>query len=150
MGTTQLKGVFKFRLMRPDGVIGQEIQLDADSAGFGGSSGAAPANTIEKWNYLAPSIIAGPGYSLSVVFVPAAAQTLNTTDSYINLPVIVNGQNGTITSWVTAINANFTLDVALAALVTVVGREVELARWTAKPGRSFQIGGNREFIALQY
>jgi len=153
MATTQLPCQILLRIVNASGQVGQEIPLDSYYAGPGGSTGGTPANTPEKWNYLAPSIVAGAGTALEFYVISKSTQTINTTDSYFNIPVTAGGQAGFISGFTSAAamgNNHFNLDTALTAVSAVSGQAQLLARISIKPGMTWSIGGGKLFVSLQY
>jgi hypothetical protein len=154
MGTTQLPGSIRLGVRSASGQTVWTKQGTAYWFGPGGSSGATPANTPEKWNVLGVSGVGGKaGSSLVVEVTASSSQTLNTTDTFWNLPVVVNGavqylQSPTTTAAMA--NDNFVVDQALAATALVAGVPTIVAVIRAKEGVNFNVGGDRVFVSFQY
>lgn len=155
MATTQLPCAIHLKLVTPDNRTLQDVVLDSTVAGQGGASGATPANTLEKWYYLNESIVVASGCSLVIEVVSRSTQTLNTTDSFINLPLNIYTNGGKQQVFLAGMAAttgdpNFTVDQAISALSAASAIPTTVYKATAKQGRNFSIGGGKVFISFQY
>jgi hypothetical protein len=145
MASAQIAGVYSIYIVAPSG----NRRLIKSAANYvcapGGSPDGVIANTPEKWSYLPLSNEQGSaGYSIEFTLTAGANATSDASDAIWVLPITVSGQAQTIGNDQSAGgmgNSNFTVDLANADRAYVANVETPVARYRAKEGVNFRIGG---------
>jgi len=137
-------------MVRPDKSRKLVYSGAAYSSGPGGSSDGTIANTPEKWNSMNISNdVSGPGYSIEFDINVGTGATSDASDAVWVIPIQVNGQAQTIGNDQAAGglgNDNFVVDLANADRAYVANVETPVARYRAKEGVHFRVGGGRFFL----
>lgn len=153
MASAQIAGQYKIFLHKPDGTERLVASNNAYWFGPGGASESTPANTPEKWNYLPLSAdVGGPGYSIVIKVNPGSAATVGGDDSFMSLPIVVNGNAQSIGADLSPAglgNDNFAVDVSWNAQALIASQDNVVASYRAKENVYFRVGGNRVFLSCE-
>lgn len=150
MASAQIPGTYNIYIVAPSKARRLVYSGGAYASGPGGSSDGVVANTPEKWNTLPLSAdMGGPGYSIEFTLVVGTGATSDASDAVWSIPIQVNGQAQMIGNDQAAgglSNDNFTADLANADRAYVASVETPVARYRAKEGVHFRVGGGRFFL----
>jgi len=154
MVSAQIAGTYTIEVRNPRGDVRLVKSATATYWSPGGSSEGVPASlTPDLWNFLAPSaIVGGPGYQIIVSITAGAAATMDASDGFWQVPIIVNGNNeffGNDDAAAGVGNDNFVVDKSPGddALVANVKTPVQVLR--AKEGVFFRIGGDKVNMSIE-
>lgn len=140
-------GVLKIYAVSP---TGQRFQTHTYQNGGAISAGASPdgvlANkTADKWMFIpkSPVLLSG-GWKVVLTLTMAAADGLDASDSYIEIPLTVKGQG---VRMLTAADLGYTTDVPAATLANI---PVQLGTgYTIPQGQFAKIGGAKGVISIE-
>jgi len=153
MTSLQENGVYRIYVENTSGARKLVYTAMAGLAGPGGSPDGAIGNTPEKWQFApATTVVGGSGYKLVFTVESAAADTLDASDATWVIPVNVNGNQSNVGNSAGAGglgNDSFVVDLALADIALIAGRETVGAIYRAKEGTSFSFGGGKIFYTYE-
>lgn len=153
MVSAQIAGTIKLVMKHPNG--GEHLVKAAPIKFFSysGSSNGTTATIPTYLNFLPiDSAIGKPGDMLIVRFVPGASATLDISDAYWYLPLLVNGNQTAIGNPDNASgqgNDNFVKDYLIGDVALVAGTELNLAVFRAKEGVVWQVGGDKVDMSVE-
>jgi len=158
MASGRAPGIYALYMESPSGT--RKLIRSANAAfwnvaNLGSADGTISTSaTPEKWNSLPLSRDVGvSGYKIVLTYTASAATTLDISDCVGLIPVMVNGERGTI-----GINgggggglgnANFTSVLAGADSAYVAGQETPVFVIRANEGVQFRVGGDKVFLSLE-
>lgn len=153
MASAQVAGAYRIYIIKPDG---SRKQVAVGSNYFfspGGSADGAVANTPEKWNYLPDNgVRGGSGYLLQITLQSGAAKTIDASDCFMNIPIVVNGAKEILGNSAHAtgiMNNNFSVVTAAADIAYVAGVETPVLTYRANEGVVFGVGGDRVNLSIE-